>query len=142
MVRLVDREKREGKRWMEREVDLMTLPLYVRAPAPSSRWILCDNSLASKPPSRPRCAFIPARMATLRIYDDDGQSLGYRDGSDSKMVWIRFRWDNAAGRLTIEPHERMKQWPGGSRQFAVEIPGEAGSAKSVSFKGERVIMQL
>lgn len=50
----------------------------------------------------------PGADGAFTLYDDDGQSLGYRDGSDAKTVWLRFRWDDAARRLTLESDQRMK----------------------------------
>src|SRR6185295_6263787 len=61
-----------------------------------------------------------------------GQSLGYRDGSDAKTVWIRARWDDAARQLTLEPDARMKKWPGGTRVFAVEV---AGGGAAIGIQG-------
>jgi alpha-glucosidase/alpha-D-xyloside xylohydrolase len=129
-------EKITGPRWIERPVDLATLPLYVRGGA----IIPLDpvRQFTAQPVPEPTTFRIhPGASSTFTLYDDDGQSLGYRDGSDAKMVWIRFRWDDAARRLTVEPDERMKRWPGGSRTLAIEVVGDT-KLKRVEFKGERV----
>jgi len=103
-------------------------------------------------PVRQYTAQPTAQPATLRVhpgadgvftlYDDDGQSLGYRDGSDAQTTWIRFRWDDGARRLTIEPDARMKRWPGGVRGFVVEVVGSDAKAGPVEFRGERVEVKL
>src|SRR6185503_11544186 len=80
----------------------------------------------------------PGANGAFTLYDDDGQSLGYRDGSDAKTIWITARWDDAARRLTLEPDSRMKKWPGGTRTFAVEVVGGGAQPKRVDFKGERM----
>jgi len=134
-------EKLAGRRWIERPVDLATLPLYVRA-----------GAIVPLDPVRQFTAQTVTEPTTLRVYpgadgaftlyDDDGQSLGYRDGSDAKIVWIRIRWDDGARRLTLEADERMKKWPGGVREFAVEAVGSDAGPKRVAFKGERIEVRL
>jgi alpha-glucosidase len=134
-------KKDEGKRWIERPVDLATLPLYVRA-----------GAIIPLDPVRQFTGQTVAEPTTLRVYagadgtftlyDDDGQSLGYRDGSDPQTIWIRFRWDDSARRLTLEPDERMRKWPGGVRVFAVEATGGDVQPKRVEFRGERVAVNL
>ena len=134
-------EKVEGKRWIERPVDLATLPLYARAGA----IIPLDpvRQYTSQPVTEPTTLrAYPGANGTFTLYDDDGQSLGYRDGSDSKTVWIRLRWDDRARRLTLEPDKRMKRWPGGVRVFAVEAAGSNAKPKRVEFRGERVAVAL
>jgi hypothetical protein len=84
----------------------------------------------------------PGANGTFTLYDDDGHSLGYRDGSDAKTVWIRLHWDDAARRLTLEPDKRMKQWPGGVRAFTVEVAGGGAKPRRVEFRGERVVVEL
>jgi alpha-glucosidase/alpha-D-xyloside xylohydrolase len=134
-------EKVEGKRWLERPVDLATLPLYVRAGAvvpldPVRQFTAQDV------PEPTTLRVHPGANGAFTLYDDDGQSLGYRDGSDPKTVWIRGRWDDAGRRLTLEPDERMKRWPGGVRVFSIEAVGLGGEPKRVEFRGERIEVSL
>jgi alpha-D-xyloside xylohydrolase len=84
----------------------------------------------------------PGANGTFTLYDDDGQSLGYRDGSDPKMTWIRCRWDDGGRRLALEPDGRMKRWPGGVRVFSVEVVGSDAQLKRVEFRGGRVVANL
>ena len=117
---------------MKREVDLATMPLYARAGA----IIPLDpvRQYTSQPVTEPTTLRVyPGADGEFTLYDDDGQSLDYSKGSDS--IWIRFRWQNAARKLTIEPDPRMKQWPGGTRVFNVEIPGEVGKSTAIEFHG-------
>jgi hypothetical protein len=44
--------------------------------------------------------------------------------------------------LTIERDERMKQWPGASRHFLLDLAGNDTPAKPVEFRGERLIISL
>jgi len=134
-------EKVEGKRWIDRPVDLATLPLYVRAGA----IIPLDpvRQYTSQPVAGPTTLRVfPGANGTFALYDDDGQSLGYRDASDPKTVWIRFRWDDAARRLTVEPDDRMKQRPDGVRVFMVEVAVGDAQPKRVEFRGARVQVNL
>jgi hypothetical protein len=52
------------------------------------------------------------------------------------------RWEDAARRLTLEPDERMKQWPGGVRKFDTEVIGRNSKSKQVEFRGNRVVVRL
>ena len=134
-------KKVEGKRWIERPVDLATLPLYARGGA----IVPLDpvRQYTSQPVTEPTTLRVySGTNGAFTLYDDDGHSLGYRDGSDPKMIWIRFRWDDANRRLTLEPDERMKQWPGGVRVFSVEVVGSDARPKRVEFRGERVRVDL
>src|SRR5262249_35151895 len=115
-----------GKQWIERAVDLATLPLYVRAGA----IVPLDpvRQYTAQPVTEPTTLRVfPGANGAFTLFDDDGQSLGYRDGSDPKTIWLRLRWDDADRRLTVEPEERMKKWPGGTRVFTIEVAG--GEAK-------------
>lgn len=109
-------EKFEGQRCVARRVDLETLSLDVRI-----------GAICSLDPARQFTAQTASGPTTLRIqpggngaftlYDDDGRSLGYRDGSDARTTRIKFRWDDAKRALTIPADMRMKRWLGGVRAF-------------------------
>jgi alpha-glucosidase (family GH31 glycosyl hydrolase) len=134
-------EKVEGKRWLDRPVDLATMPIYVRAGA----IVPLDpvRQYTSQSVSTPTTLRIyPGADGGFTLYDDDGASPKYRDGSDAKMVWIRFRWNDGARRLTLEPDERMKKWPGDARAFQVELVGSKDPPKPVEFRGQRVEVKL
>jgi alpha-glucosidase/alpha-D-xyloside xylohydrolase len=134
-------EKIAGRRWVERPIDLATMPLYVRAGA----IVPLDpvRQYTGQPVNEPTTLRIhPGADGTCTLYDDDGQSLGYRDGSDSKTVWLRLRWDDAGRRLTVEPDPRMTKWPGGVRTFSVEIVGSGAQPRRVEFRGEPVVVNL
>ena len=115
-------EKVQGGRWIDRPVDLETMPIYVRAGAiipldPVRQYI-------SQPVAEPTTLRVyPGADGAFTLYDDDGQSLDYLHDADPTAVWIRFRWDDAARRLTIEPDPRMKKWPGGARVYQVQLVG-------------------
>jgi alpha-glucosidase/alpha-D-xyloside xylohydrolase len=122
-------------------VDLATLPLYARAGAivpldPVRQF----TSQAVLGPTTLRVH--PGADGEFTFYDDDGESLAYLTSNDPKATWIRFRWDDAKRRLTVEPDKRMKKWVGGTREFAVEIVGSKTEPKQVKFSGKPVTVNL
>jgi alpha-glucosidase (family GH31 glycosyl hydrolase) len=134
-------EKTAGHRWIDRPVDLSTLPIYVRAGA----IIPLDpvRQYTAQPVTGPTTLHVfPGADGEFTLYDDDGQSLGYAYDTDSRTIWIRFRWDDAARRLTIEPDPRRKQWPGGARQFAVEAADNSAKPVPLEFHGVAVEIKL
>lgn len=131
----------QGPSWIDRPVDLATIPLYARAGA----IIPLDpvRQYTSQPAAGPTLLRLhPGADGTFTLYDDDGQSLGYGDDSDAQTVWIRFRWDDAARRLTIEPDERMKQWPGGVRRFTVQAVDRNDELQQIDFRGQPTAVDL
>jgi alpha-glucosidase/alpha-D-xyloside xylohydrolase len=120
LVRLVDGEKLAGRRWVERPVDLATLPLYVRAgaivPLDAVRQFTAQTVIE---PTTLRV--YPVADGAFTLYDDDGQSLGYRDSSDARILWIRARW---------------------SSRVVIEAVGSDARPKRIAFNGERIEVQL
>ena len=134
-------KKHAGKQWIERPVDLATLPIYARAGAilPLDPVREYTGQAVTEPTT---LRVHPGANGALTLYDDDGQSLGYRNGSDAQTTWISLRWDDAKRTLTIAPDKRMKKWPGGVRNFVAEAAGETGTAKPIEFKGKTVQVKL
>jgi alpha-glucosidase/alpha-D-xyloside xylohydrolase len=130
-------EKLSGKRWIERPVDLATMPIYARSGAvipvdPVRQY----TSQSTAEPTRIRV--YPGADGEFTLYDDDGQTLGYLKGSDARETWIRLRWQDAARKLTIAPDRRMKKWPGGNRVFEMEIAGSNAKPTRIEFAGRPV----
>jgi alpha-glucosidase/alpha-D-xyloside xylohydrolase len=129
-------EKLHGHRWIERGVDLGTIPIYARAGAvipldPVRQYtsqVVSDST---------RVRIFPGADGDFTLYDDDGKSLGYKDDSDSREIWIHFRYQDRAGKLIIEPDPKMKRWPGGTRAFNIELATVAGKTKQIEFRGKR-----
>jgi alpha-glucosidase/alpha-D-xyloside xylohydrolase len=134
-------EKLAGPRWIERTVDLETMPIYVRAGA----IIPLDpvRQYTAQPVSEPTTLRVyPGADGTFTLYDDDGRSLDYLHDADPTAVWIRFRWDDKARRITIEPDRRMKKWHGGARIYQVQLVGSGAEPKRVEFRGGSVAVKL
>lgn len=134
-------EKLPGHRWIERPVDLETVPIYVRAGAiipldPVRQYIA---QAVSEPTT---LQVYPGKDGTFTLYDDDGQSLAYLNDADSTTVWIHFHWNDATRQLAIEPDPRMKQWPGGVRTYQVQLVGSNAKPKMVEFRGVPITVNL
>ena len=134
-------EKKSGKQWIERPVDLATIPIYVRAGAiipldPVRQYI-------SQPVAEPTSLKVfPGADGEFTLYDDDGETLGYLGGSDTKAIWIHFKWDDSARTLTIEPDKRMKKWEGAPKKFSVQIVGAKNESRQIEFSGRKNTLKL
>jgi alpha-glucosidase (family GH31 glycosyl hydrolase) len=134
-------ERFDGKRWIDRPVNLGILPIYARA-----------GSIIPLDPVRQYTGQPVAGATTLRVYpgidgeftvyDDDGQSLNYHDDSDVQTVWIHIRWNESAHELNVEPDSRMKHWPGGARKYEVELVGSGLKPREIEFRGVPVGLDL
>ncbi len=134
-------EKITGGRWVDRPVDLATLPLYVRA----GTILPLDpvRQYTAQPASDPTTIRVfPGADGAFTLYDDDGQSLAYRDGADARTQWIRFRWDDTKRTLTLERDDRMPHWPGEPRVFSLEITDRTHPPRQIIFRGEKITAEL
>jgi alpha-glucosidase/alpha-D-xyloside xylohydrolase len=131
-------QKEAGGRNVNRQVDLTTMPIYVRAGA----IIPFDpvRQYTSQPVSEPTTLRVYAGAnGTFTLYEDDGASLDYLQG---KATWTKLTWEDAAKRLTIEPAP-----PAGaknaiavtSRPFKVQLL-PAGITKDVVYNGRRLVV--
>ena len=131
-------EKQQGGKWIDRAVDLATLPLYVRA-----------GSIIPLDPVRQYTAQAVAEPTTLQIfggadgdfvlYDDDGHTLAYQDKDDPHATWLHMHWTDATRTLTISPDARMKNWSA-VRKFNVRLG--ISNPTRLEFSGKSVTAQL
>ncbi|MCI0705119.1 MAG: DUF5110 domain-containing protein, partial [Planctomycetia bacterium] len=108
-----------------------TMPIYVRAGA----IIPLDpvRQYTAQPTDEPTTIRIyPGRGGESRLYDDDGKSLDYTKG---KFTWTRFKWDDKAKQLVIEP-DGNTGFAIGERTFVIEVVGE--KSQIVKYAGKRV----
>lgn len=92
-------ERRSGGEEITRQVDLATMPIYVRAGtilpmAPVRQHV---GQEVDEPYT---VRIYPGQDGDFRWYRDDGQTLDHQDGEYS---WTRFEWDDSANRLVIRP---------------------------------------
>jgi alpha-glucosidase (family GH31 glycosyl hydrolase) len=125
-----------GGRPVTREVDMATMPIYVRAGA----IIPLDpvRQYTSQPVSEPTTLQVfPGADGQYTLYDDDGISQEYLSGKGS---WIRMTWGDRARQLTIEPGA-----PRGTTNVAIDrafriVLMPDGTPKDVTYSGKRVRM--
>lgn len=132
-------QKSRGGEWIQRDADLETLPLFVRAGA----IIPLDpvRQFTSERVNGPTTLKIyPGADGVFPLYDDDGQSLNYTRGEGT--IWIQVRWLNDAKKVVIESDPRMKTWRGPAREFSVEIANAPSTSKKVKFDGAKVEVAL
>ncbi len=94
-------EEYEGGRVISREVDLETMPVYVRAGA----IIPMDpiRQFTDQPTDEPMVVTIYAGAdGDFTLYEDDGKSMEYQQGAYSTT---HFHWDNAENQLSIRALE-------------------------------------
>ena len=119
---------------MTRQVDLGTMPLYVRAGA----IVPFDpvRQYTAQPVTEPTTLKVYAGAdGEFTLYADDGISQEYVEG---RGTWIRMTWNDRAKRLTLEPGA-----PKGATNVATKrtfrvllLP--AGTTKDISYEGKRV----
>ena len=120
---------------MTREVDLETMPIYVRAGA----IIPMDpvrQYMAQKVDEPTTLEVFSGADGSFTMYEDDGVSLDYLE---NRGTWTRFTWDDDAKRLTIEPAPPAGATNAdrGPRVFRVRVFPD-GATKTVRYSGERV----
>jgi alpha-glucosidase len=117
-----------GGREIDRPVDLMTMPLYVRAGA----IVPMDpiRQYTDEPASAPTTLTIyPGADGQFMLYDDDGKSFDYRRGA---WTGITMRWRNSERRLSMSLAAGSRMLAA-SRTFQVRILG--GAAQTIRFTG-------
>jgi len=114
------REKQSGGRWIERAVDLRTLPLYVRAGAilPIDPIRQYTSEKVDQPTT---LAIYPGANGAYTLYDDDGVSLDYERGM---ATWTHLVWNDRSRTLTIGPTRSSSVQRTISRVFDVLLVSE------------------
>ncbi len=124
-------EKKKGEQTISREVDLATMPIYVRAGAiiPLDPVRQYSNEIVTGPTT---LKIYSGADGEYTLYEDDGISQDYLKG---KGTWTHMKWDDKAKKLVIEPSA-----PNGltnvtiQRKFNVEIIPEH-LTKEVQYTG-------
>ena len=125
----------EGGRTITRDVNLATMPIYVRAGAVIP-FDPVRQYMDQKVDGPTTIKVYRGADGGFTMYEDDGISLDYL--SNQGETWTHFLWDDAASRLTIEPAP-----PAGvtnrpsHRTFRVQLlPGD--EVREVHYSGQRV----
>jgi len=122
-------ERLEGGREINRDVDLETLPLYVRAGSilplgPVKQFVdeKVDGPLS--------LSIYPGSDASFLLYEDDGISFNYRKG---EWMGTEMTWNDAHRTLELKLAPRSRMLSPSSREISVQL---SGHTKSATFKGE------
>ncbi len=126
-------DKHTGDKPVLREVDLETMPIYVRAGAiiPLDPVRQYTGQQVDGPTT---LRVYPGSDGEFILYEDDGETHGYLEGEFSLT---QMTWDDEEQILTIEPLEGDTL----KRQFEVELVGEQ-QKKSVEYNGSRVQVEF
>ena len=123
-------EKETGKRTISRDVDLATMPIYVRAGA----IIPVDpiRQYAMQEVNGPTTIKVyRGADGTFTLYEDDGITLGYEKGEYTET---QFTWNDASLKLTITPTSTGAVH---ARTYKVELLPE-GTVKEINYTGNPV----
>jgi len=126
-----------GGREIDRQVDLATMPLHVRAGAilpfgPVKQFV-------DEPLDEPLSLVVyPGADGTFTVYDDDGRTFDYRRGA---WMGMEARWQDKARRLTLRLAAGSRMLPPLRREIDVRVAGEK-SSRRVVFSGRPVSLNL
>jgi alpha-glucosidase len=129
-------ERFEGGREITRQVDLATIPLYVRAGAILPMGPVKQYT-AEKVDGPLTLLVHPGANGAFSLYEDDGNTFNYRNG---EFMRIQMTWDDHRRRLRMRlaPGSRML---GGKRPIVVRLAGSKTS-REVAFHGKPVEVKL
>jgi alpha-glucosidase/alpha-D-xyloside xylohydrolase len=124
-------ERLEGGREISRQVDLETMPLYVRAGSilplgPVKQFV------AEKVEEPLSISIYPGADASFVLYEDDGTSFNYRKGG---WMGIQMAWDDARRTLSLQLVPGSRMLSSEPRAITVQL---AELTRSVSFEGKPV----
>jgi alpha-glucosidase/alpha-D-xyloside xylohydrolase len=128
-------EKHEGGRDVTRQVDLETIPLYVRAGAIVPMGPVKQYT-AEKVDGPLDIAVYPGADGSFLLYEDDGSSFNYRKG---EWMGIQMAWNDARRVLTLRLAAGSRMLPPAKQDLRVKL-GE--SSRSAVFEGKPLEMRF
>jgi alpha-glucosidase (family GH31 glycosyl hydrolase) len=130
-------EVHDGGREITREVDLATLPLYIRAGAVIPMGPLRQYT-AEKVDGPLTLTVFPGADGTSILYEDDGESFDFRRG---EFMHLEMRWSDAARHLDLRLAHGSRVMGQGNIHIEVRLAGQA-PVKSILFRGQPISMAL
>jgi alpha-glucosidase (family GH31 glycosyl hydrolase) len=129
--------KLTGGREIDRQVDLATIPLHVRAGAILPFGPI--RQFVDEPRDEPLSLIVyPGADGAFTVYEDDGRSFNYRRG---EWMGMDARWEDTARRLTLRLAPGSRMLPPLRREIDVRVAGEKSSHRVV-FAGPPVVLTL
>ncbi len=129
--------KAEGGREINREVDLGTLPLYVRAGTILPLGPVKQYS-AEKSDEVLSLTVYPGADGQFVLYEDDGTTFNFANAEFMKM---RCEWKDSTRELTLQLEKGSKLLSPGLRKFKVRV-APATQTREVTFSGKMAKVQL
>ena len=130
-------ERVQGGREIERNVDLATMPLYVRGGAVLPLGPV--RQYADEPSDEPTTLIVhPGVDGVSMLYDDDGISLDHRRG---EWMRIEMRWQDRDRRLTLRLAPGSTMLPPARRRFTVRVAGTT-TTTPLLFDGSPIEIRL
>jgi alpha-glucosidase (family GH31 glycosyl hydrolase) len=128
-------ERKEGGREITREVDLETMPLYVRAGTILPLGPVKQHT--GEPSGGPlSISLYPGQDGSFLFYEDDGKSFDYRKG---EWMGIEMHWNDSRRVLTLGLAAGAKMLPPISRNIEVTMNV---TRRNLEFTGRPVEIQL
>jgi alpha-glucosidase (family GH31 glycosyl hydrolase) len=129
--------KIEGGREVTRDVDLETMPLYVRAGAivpfgPVKQYT------AEKSDEPVTLTVYPGADGRFVLYEDDGTTFNFEKGEFMKL---RCEWNDRARQLTLSLEQGSKLLAPAPRNFKVRV-APSKETREVVFSGKPVVVKL
>jgi len=129
-------EKVEGGREIDRKVDLITTPLYVRAGAVLPMGPVKQYS--DEPVDGPLTLVVyPGTNGTTPLYEDDGKTFDYRNGEFMK---VEMNWTEANRRLNLRMASGRMLAPN-RRTIEARLAGQT-STRTATFEGRPIEIRL
>ncbi len=124
-------ERAEGGREIERDVDLETMPLYVRAGAilPLGPVKQYTSEKVNTPLS---VTIYPGVDGSFSLYEDDGRSFNYRKG---EWMGIKMAWNDSRRILSLHLAEGSRMLPPARRQIEVKLEQ---ATRQIVFEGRPI----
>jgi alpha-glucosidase/alpha-D-xyloside xylohydrolase len=128
-------DRMEGGREISRQVDLETIPLYVKAGSilPLGPVKEYTEEMVDQPLS---ISIYPGDNASFLLYEDDGISFNHRKG---EWMGVQLNWNDAQRRLTVSLTPGSQMLPPLRRNILVRVDQ---ATRAVVFDGRPVTVSL
>jgi len=131
------KEKVTGGREISRNVDLETIPLYIRAGAILPMGPL--KQYTSEKVDGPLDLFVhPGADGSFSLYEDDGKTFDFRKGA---FMRLNISWNDRQRKLGIRLAKGSRMLDAAPRRIVVHVTGESVT-REVSFHGAATEVKL
>lgn len=131
------RERSEGGREVTRNVDLATMPLYVRAGAVIPMGPV--KQYTEEPVDGPLTLWVhPGADGSFSLYEDDGKTFDYRK---QEFMRVNIAWKDRQRRLSFRLANGSKMLEPTKRNIIVRVAGE-DVTRAVVFEGRSMEVKL